>query len=146
MRKNKTDKNVSESDTVNTAENTETEITTDTAENTEAENATNVTPQGGTVQYEGITNFAYVGPTLPRGKLKSNTILCGTFAQVTEYFKDAIALYPGVEKLFVPVNRLAETRERLQKGGNLINRHVQEVEAAIKAEAQKAAEAEGAIE
>ena len=112
-------KDVSDSDTINTAGNTEA-----------------AAPAGATTadkkpMYDGGTNFAYIGPSLPGGRLKSNTVLGGTYAEITEYYKEAIDLYPSVAKLFVPVSRLAESREKAEKGGNLINRYYNEVAAAI---------------
>jgi len=82
--------------------------------------------------YDKITSFAYVGVSLPGGRLKSNTILHGTYAAILEYYKEVIELYPGVEKLIVPVVKLAEAREKLRSGGNLLNKYNQDVIAAIK--------------
>jgi len=122
-------KSVSDSDTTKTVAETENAVV-----NTETEAATApaaVTPPVQKSLYDGITTFAYVGPSLPSGWLKSNTILNGTYAEITEYYKEAIELFPSVARLFVPVSRLAESREKLLRGGNLISRHFQEVAAAI---------------
>jgi len=81
--------------------------------------------------YDGVTNFVYIGPSLPGGKLKSYTVLNGTFAEIKEFYNEAITLYPSVLKLIVPVSRLAESREKAEKGGNLINQYYKEVAAAI---------------
>ena len=108
----------------------------------DADNAANTVPEGTTPPtdkkppHEGVTNFAYIGPSLPGGGLKSNTVLAGTYQQITDYYKEAIELYPGIEKLFVPASRLAETREKSKKGGNLISKHYQEIAAAIKAKGE----------
>ena len=103
-----------------------------------ADSAVNAVPEAATPPapqkplYEGITNFAYIGPSLPGGGLKSNAVLAGTYEQITDYYKEAIELYPGIEKLFVPASRLADSREKVKAGGNLISKHYQEVAAAIK--------------
>lgn len=130
-------KGVSESDTTNT-----TAESLNTAENT-AENATENT-EAATVEtppakarYEGITNFAYIGPSLPGGRLKSLTVLGGTYAQITDYYKEAITLYPGVARLIVPVARLAEAREKTQTSGNLMYNYYQEIAATIKAKGEE---------
>jgi len=87
--------------------------------------------------YDKITSFAYVGVSLPGGRLKSNTILHGTYAAIMEYYKEDIASYPGVEKLFVPVSKLAESREKLRSGGNLLSKYNQDIAAAIKTKTEK---------
>lgn len=104
---------VSNSDTINTAAENKPTATNDKE------------------RYKGITNFAYVGPSLPGGRLKSLTTLNGTYAQITEYYQEAIALFPKVARLIVPVTRLAEAREKTQNSGNLLYNYYQEVAAAV---------------
>ena len=122
-----TKKTVSDSDTKKTVPDIES-----TAESTEttADTPTDTTPEN-KAQYEGVKTFVYIGPALPNGRLKSNTILSGTYTEITDYYKEAVALYPGVERLIVPVLRLAESREKVQKGGNLLHKYYQDVAAAI---------------
>ena len=123
---------VSDSDTKTTAGNVET---------IEADAPAGATPPTDKKpMYEGVTNFAYIGPSLPGGTLKSNTILGGTYAEITEYYKEAIEQYPAVAKLFVPVTRLAESREKAAKGGNLINKIYNEVADAIAEKAKEVVE------
>ncbi len=114
-----TKKEVSVSDTENTVAATE-----NTAATPEKE------------RYAGIRNFVYVGPSLPGGKLKNNTILSGSYAEITAYYGEAITLYPGVEKLIVPVTRLAEAREKVKNGGNALHEHFQAITAAVKAKGE----------
>ena len=98
-------------------------------------------PEGATPngkgRYEGVTNFAYIGPSLPGGKLQSNTVLCGTYAEITEYYKDAIEIYPSAARLIVPVTRLAESREKIKTSGNLLYNYNTEIAAAIKARGEE---------
>ena len=121
----KSAKNVSESDTNNEPEYTEPEYTETTPQA--------ATPPDNKPPHDGVTSFVYVGPSLPGGRLKSNTVLSGTYAEITGYYKEAIDLFPAVARLFVPVSRCAESREKAEKSGNLINRHYQEIIAAITA-------------
>jgi len=116
MAKNKT---VSDSDTNTTAAG---------AENA---GATAAPPTNGKPLHEGIKTFVYIGPALPNGRLKSNTILSGTYAEITEYYNDVITLYPKIARLIVPVVQLAESREKVQKSGNLLYNYHQEIAAAI---------------
>ena len=123
--------NVSDSDTT-TAKAVAKELAENLMGHTAPAGATEETPPPVKKSiYDGVTNFAYVGPSLPGGMLKNNTILNGTHEQITEYYKEAVEQFPSVGRLFVPVARLAESREKLLRGGNLISRHFQEVAAAI---------------
>ena len=88
-------------------------------------------------RYEGVTNFAYIGPSLPGGRLKSNTILSGTHAEITAYYAEAITLYPNAAKLIVPVARLAEFREKVQTSGNVMYNYYAELAAAISAKGEE---------
>lgn len=123
----KNNKPVSEPDTISAAE-------AETAVVGEEKDTAPATPQPtGKTKYEGVTTFAYVGPSLPGGKLKSNTVLSGTYAEITAYYAEAITLYPGVERLIVPVARLAEAREKTQSSGNVMYKYYTEIAAAINA-------------
>jgi hypothetical protein len=82
--------------------------------------------------YEGITTFAYAGPSLPRGMLKNNAVLTGTFEEVTAYYKDALAEYPEAVRLIVPVARLSETKQKAQASGNIVHKWYNDIVAAIK--------------
>ena len=82
--------------------------------------------------YDGVTNFVYIGPSLPGGKLKSYTVLNGTFAEIKEFYNEAITLYPSVLKLIVPVSRLAESREKAEKSGNILHKYCEDVSTEIK--------------
>lgn len=129
----KIDKTVSDSDTTNTAAES---VTTaeNAAESMEAATA-DTTPVK--ARYEGVRNFVYIGPSLPGGRLKSLTVLSGTYAQIADYYKETIALYPSIERLIVPVARLAEAREKTQTSGNLMYNYYQEIAAEIKVKGEE---------
>jgi hypothetical protein len=80
-----------------------------------------------------VTAFVYAGPSLPGGRLKSLTTLNGTYKQITDYYKESIALYPNVARLIVPVAQLAEIRKKTQTSGNIIYNYYNEITAEIKA-------------
>lgn len=103
----------------------------DTENNVAAAEKTAATAEKG--RYAGVRNFVYVGPSLPGGKLKSNTILSGTYEEITAYYGEAITLYPSVEKLIVPVSRFAEAREKVKNGGNALHGYYQAIANAVKA-------------
>jgi hypothetical protein len=80
-----------------------------------------------------IEKFIYVGPSLPAGRLKSNTILEGTHKEITEHYKDAIELYPNVARLIIPVSELSTALERITKSGNLMNKYCTDIAADLPA-------------
>jgi len=83
---------------------------------------------------EPAETFAYIGPSLPGGMLKQNTILHGTRAAVEEHCKAAIDLCPAVAKLIVPTDKnLQQARNNAQTSGNYLHKCCGEVAAAIKA-------------
>ena len=84
-------------------------------------------------RHAGVTTFVYIGPSLPNGRLMSNTILSGNFEAVTEYYKDAIEEYPSVEGLIVPLSQLADSKAKASKSGNGVYNRCQKVLGEIKA-------------
>ena len=116
----------------------DTKISTESKETTESDE-NNKSPNHEI--YEGITSFAYIGPAMPDGRLKSNTVLVGTYGQITEYYRDVIEQFPRTRRLFVPTEHLAESREKTKTSGNLLNRCFKEIEKAI-AEAAKEQDSE----
>ena len=68
-------------------------------------------------------HFVYIGPTLPGGKLKCNTVLCGGMAEIKAYYSDVLEDYPQIERLIVPVHKLGEMKEKVQTPGNIINKY-----------------------
>lgn len=76
-------------------------------------------------------HFVYIGPTLPGGKLKSNTVLQGDIEKIKEYYKDVLEQYPQVVRLIVPVSKLGEQKEKVQTHGNIINKYYGDVVSAM---------------
>lgn len=60
---------------------------------------------------------AYIGPSLPGGRLKKNTIFKGSVESVYEYLADVLSHYPEVKRFIVPVSKLAE-QKNLVSGAN----------------------------
>ena len=65
----------------------------------------------------------YIGPTLPKAALKSNSIFDGTEADIKAYLKPVIDKYPLVEKLLVTTDGLAEKKDKVQTSGNILNKY-----------------------
>ena len=69
----------------------------------------------------------YIGPSLPGGKLKKNTILAGTLEEIHEYHKETLAEFPKVAQLIVPVSKLAQSKAKLKKSGNVLNKYYKDL-------------------
>ncbi len=103
----------------------------DTRENTEIRKSTTPTPaptptptaRNETTHSEKSSNYAYIGPSLPGSRLMSNAVISGTRKEISEYYKDVFDLYPNVEKLIVPVEKLSECRTKINTSGNILNKY-----------------------
>lgn len=71
--------------------------------------------------------FIYIGPTVRGGALKSNAALTGSREDVKGYLKGILEAIPQVERLLVPVSRLAESKGRVKEKGTLLNKYYNEV-------------------
>lgn len=71
---------------------------------------------------KGYQAFVYIGPSLPNGRLKRNTVLNGDISQVKDYLADVLEEYPQVERLIIPTNRLAEIGPKVKVPGNIVNK------------------------
>jgi hypothetical protein len=77
--------------------------------------------------------FVYIGPSVPRGKLMKNAIFTGARKEVENYLADVLEQYPKIKSLIVPIEELAESREKAEKPGNAINRYCVELASEFKA-------------
>ncbi len=71
-----------------------------------------------TAEQKGI--FVYIGPSLPNGVLKKGSVFKGTRSEVLKHLKVVADKYPDVEQLLVASEKLAESKSRIQEGGNLL--------------------------
>lgn len=67
--------------------------------------------------------YVYIGPSLPNEKLITNTIISGEKKEIVEYYKEVIEHFPNVERLIVPVERLADCRTKIRSSGNVMNKY-----------------------
>lgn len=131
------------------------EVQTDTAEQalgaaqpvqeaTQAAAMDNSTPAAGTGQEatqeaaEEVT-LVYVGPTLPRGQLKQNTIFKGTRQQIEKELETVLARFPLIKNLLVPVSSLAEAKIKIKTAGNALHKWYADVSSLIDASFRKEA-------
>ena len=68
--------------------------------------------------------LVYVGPQLPRGRLKTNKIFEGTREQIiaSPEMEEVLKRYPLVKNMLVPVSKLAEAKQKIAAGGNALHK------------------------
>ena len=117
------------------------------AENEKAVN--NTTEEGKTVsgangeategkksEAETVT-LAYIGPQLPGGLLKTNTIMIGTMEEIRKEIGKVLEKYPLVEKMLVPVEKMAEKKDKAATAGNILNKYYTDIVSSIAAGERK---------
>lgn len=78
--------------------------------------------------------YVYIGPTLPSGQLKCNSVFIGTAEEIKEALKKVIEKYPLVEKMIVPVSELAQKKQKVKTAGTIYNKFYHDIESAAAAE------------
>ena len=75
-------------------------------------------------QAEEAEKLVYVGPQLPRGRLKTNKIFEGTRDQIlaSPEMAEVLKRYPLVANMLVPVSKLAEAKRKIAAGGNALHK------------------------
>lgn len=81
---------------------------------------------------QGYDLFVYAGPSLPRGRLKENTVFRGTFEDVKTYLSDVLEDYPQIERLIVPANRLAAFSVKVKTPGNIAHKYYGDIVSAMR--------------
>lgn len=102
--------------------------TTEANENKEVEAVT--TEKEKTVETSNTAEelqLVYIGPSLPKGQLKCNTIFVGTKEKIFSHIKEIIDKIPLVEKMFVPVDQLSEKKQKVQTEGNIYNKYYKDI-------------------
>ena len=100
----------------------------ETGENTQEAEKPQEGPQ------EAQETLVYVGPSLPRGLLKQNSIFVGTREQVEKSLEEVINKYPMAGKMLVPVSKLAEAKVKIASKGNILYKYYADIVSLIGAE------------
>ena len=119
----------------------------ETAENEKAENSTpkeetlgsgakNKPTEGKEGNGETVT-LAYIGPQLPAGLMKTNNIMIGTKEEIMKELAEVLEKYPLVEKMLVPVDKLAEKKDKVRTAGNIMNKYYTDIVSSIAANERK---------
>lgn len=102
-----------------------------TAEENAAEGAQNGAEDGDD-NAEEYDTFAYVGPTLPNGRLKENSLFRGTRADVNAYLADVLERYQQAAHLIVPTSRLAAFSVKVKTPGNIAHKYYNDIVSAMR--------------
>lgn len=86
---------------------------------------------------EETVTVAYIGPTLPAGRLKCNKIFIGTMKEIKTELAEVLEKYPLVEKMLVPVKQLAEKKDKVKTAGNVMNKYYSDIVSTIAANEAK---------
>lgn len=81
--------------------------------------------------------LVYVGPSLPKGQLKTNRIFIGTEAEIKKELETVLEKYPLVWKMLVPVKELAEKKDKVKTAGNVMNKYYSDIASSIAANLAK---------
>ena len=81
--------------------------------------------------------LAYIGPSLPAGLLKTNKIMIGTKEEIMKELAGVLEKYPLVEKMLVPVEKLAEKKDKARTAGNILNKYYSDITSMIAAHEKK---------
>ena len=87
-------------------------------------------------QAEEAEKLVYVGPQLPRGRLKTNKIFEGTRDQIlaSPEMAEVLKRYPLVKNMLVPVSKLAEAKKKIAAGGNALHKFYADIASQAAAE------------
>ena len=112
-------------------ENEKVDTTTNETEKTEnrAVETTETEPE--------TVKLIYIGPTLPKAALKTNSIFDGTDKEIKEHLQPVIEKYPLVAKLLVPTRELAEKKDKVHTAGNILNKYYSDLVSVIAASLEK---------
>ena len=84
-----------------------------------------------TPQVEEKKTYCYIGPNLPDGALKKNTVIIGTKQEIKEKYPQEIEKYPQVERLIIDIEQLADAKAKIAQAGNYLNKGYSDIEAVI---------------
>ena len=74
-----------------------------------------------------IVKRVYIGPTLPGAILKTNRVFEGSEEAVKKELESVLKRFPLVERLLVPIEGLAEKKNRGRTAGNILNKYYSDI-------------------
>lgn len=86
---------------------------------------------------EEVVKLAYIGPTLPAGRLKCNKIFIGTETEIKKELEAVLEKYPLVEKMLVPASQIGEKKDKAKTAGNILHKYYADIVSSIAGNAAK---------
>lgn len=120
VKKNEADTEEKTTETTNTADET---VKVENAANTDAE--------------KDKKTVMYIGPQLPSGLLKTNTIIKGTDKEITEGMKEVFEKFPLVKRMLVPIEDVATKKIEVATKGKVLNKYYMDIQSQIAANGMK---------
>lgn len=116
-----------------------TEKAQQTAETAEVKNTTPAAEKPQEVPQEAAeqVTLVYVGPSLPKGRLKQNSIFVGTKQEIKKELETVLTRYPLIEKMLVPVSKLAEAKNKAKSSGSVLHKYYADITSLISDELNK---------
>ena len=127
---------VKKSDTAAAESEKAAEVDNSTRKEENAVNGAQTQPQTENKEQDTV-KLIYIGPTLPKAMLKSNRIFEGTREKIKKELKTVIEKFPLVEKLLVPVEGLAEKKDKVRSAGNILNKYYSDIVSSASAMLEK---------
>lgn len=116
-----------------TAEEDEKAAGADSAIETEkAGNGEQAQPQTANSETDAV-KMIYIGPSLPKAMLKSNSIFEGTWEEIKKELETVLEKFPLAEKLLVPLVGLADKKDKVRTAGNVLNKYYSDIASAASA-------------
>lgn len=111
-------------------------VNTTTKDGKAVSGADSAATEGKEKEGEAVT-LAYIGPSLPAGLLKTNKIMIGTREEIEKELAAVLEKYPLVEKMLVPVEKMAEKKDKAATAGNILNKYYTDIVSSIAAGERK---------
>lgn len=108
-------------------------VSAENAISTENEENTGQAQEGAQRREAGIVKLVYIGPSLPKAMLKTNSIFEGTKEEIAQKLSPVFKTYKLAEKLLVPVSKLAEKKDKIKTAGNVLNKYYSDLASEISA-------------
>ena len=109
------------------------------AEAAEVKNTTQAAEKPQEAPQEAAEQVAlvYVGPSLPKGRLKQNSIFVGTRQEIEKELETVLESFPLVKNMLVPVSKLAEAKNKVKSSGSVLHKYYADMVSLISATVNK---------
>ena len=73
--------------------------------------------------------LVYIGPSIPRSKLRNAQILSGTESEIMSFIGEMSERYAEIKYLLVSPENLSEAQKKAQEEGNILHKYYQDMAA-----------------